>query len=84
MTKHLLADDSHSRAILDVLLQGYDRSCNTLDLQNAKEQKDSKADTKRELERYLHCFNRYQNHRQGQEFAEKTLTHFVEMQDDKE
>ena len=63
--------------------KGYQRSCNAFELEQAQKNK-SHLDAKRELERYLHCLHRYHNHRQGQDFAEKSLREFVEQQDDKE
>jgi len=59
-------------------------SCNTFALEQAKEMGSTKADAERELECYLHCFNRFQNHAQGQDFAKKELEKFEQTQEENE
>jgi len=68
----------------DWQIHGYERSCNTFELEQAKEKDSKRADAERELERYLHCYNRFQNHSQGQEFAKGELEKFEQKQEENE
>ena len=68
----------------DWTVHGYNRSCNTFELEQAKETNSTRANAERELERYLHCFNRFQNHSQGQDFAKKELEKFDLTQEENE
>jgi len=68
----------------DWSIHGYNRSCNTFELDKANQKDSKRANAERELERYLHCFNRFQNHSQGQEFAKTQSEKFAQEQDEHE
>lgn len=68
----------------DWAAHGYNRSCNAFELDQAQAQDSARAGAERELERYLHCFHRHQNHAQGQNFAQEQLEKFARDQDDRE
>lgn len=65
-------------------MHGYERSCNEFDLSKAQAKDSTRANAERELERYLFCFKRFQNHHQGQEFAQKELDVFLLKKQEKE
>jgi len=62
---------------------GYNSSCNAFDVQKAQSKDPRAVSTERELERYLHCYSRFHNHAQGQDFAQSSLDKFKELQDEK-
>ena len=63
---------------------GYNSSCNAFDVQQAKNKDKSAVSAERELERYLHCYTRFQNHSQGQDYAKSELDKFKALQDEKD
>ena len=65
-------------------MHGYERSCNEFDLTKAQAKDSTRANAERELERYLFCFQRFQNHHQGQDFAQKELDIFRSKKVEKE
>ena len=66
-------------------IQGYHGSCNIFDVEKANQNSQlGRANSTLELERYLHCFQRYQNQSQGYQFAKEARDKFVLEQEDKE
>jgi ariadne-1 len=68
----------------DWKVHGYERSCNEFDLTKAQANDSARVRSERELERYLFCFQRFQNHHQGQDFCQQQLDNFRIKQQERE
>lgn len=62
---------------------GYTASCNAFDVKKAQKRDHLALFAERELEQYLHCYTRFQNHSQGQEFAQNSLEKFKVLKDER-
>eukprot|EP00566_Odontella_aurita_P009332 CAMPEP_0113537368 /NCGR_PEP_ID=MMETSP0015_2-20120614/6788_1 /TAXON_ID=2838 /ORGANISM="Odontella" /LENGTH=516 /DNA_ID=CAMNT_0000436857 /DNA_START=145 /DNA_END=1695 /DNA_ORIENTATION=+ /assembly_acc=CAM_ASM_000160 len=63
---------------------GYDSSCNKFDLKEVEKGQSAISEAQAELERYLHCYNRFHSHSVGQAFSEDQLRAFLSKKTEEE
>mmetsp|Transcript_28157 Transcript_28157/g.52418 ORF Transcript_28157/g.52418 Transcript_28157/m.52418 type:complete len:515 (-) Transcript_28157:196-1740(-) len=59
------------------------RSCNKFDLEQVKKGQSELSRAEAELKRYLHCYDRFHSHTEGQTFAEDQLRAFLKANEEK-